>query len=441
MGIQLKINDIYADFPTGTDVTAEANEQARRLDARLVRHWSIDYLNSDPGVDELAYLGGPIVSDAGAVSMGSAGTITLTDNATNYVERTHAGVVSVNTSGFTADREWMYKITVASHVWTAIEDWRSFPLAALRLTGGILTGFLTLHSDPSSSMHAATKNYVDLIAAALAAGFTAKRGRARSTANVDVANPASATYDGVTLATGDRLFLAAQTAPAENGLYTFNGVGVALTRTTDANTWTELVGNLWIVEEGTAWADTLWLVTVNQGGTLGTTAVTFTQFGITGPHTHTATDISDSSAAGRALLTAADEDAQRAALNVEHYTIPIVIGDGVNVIPTGFWADLPPIDIPGEIEEVTMLANEDGDLEVDLYKCTFAQFDAGATHPVAGDSIVASAPPTITADNKSQDSTLTGWDPALAVGDILRVWVNTATDIKQCTLSLKVRRT
>lgn len=43
--------------------------------------------------------------------------------------------------------------------------------AYLQLTGGALTGYLTLHADPASAMHAATKQYVDTVAGA-GVGYT-----------------------------------------------------------------------------------------------------------------------------------------------------------------------------------------------------------------------------------------------------------------------------
>lgn len=101
--------------------------------------------------------------------------------------------------------------------------------------------------------------------------------RAASTANVTVSNPGTAVFDGVTLASGERLLLKNQTTQAENGIYVFTASGSALTRATDFDAWNEIPGAVVPVEEGTANADTLWLSTANSGGTLGTTAVTWFQ--------------------------------------------------------------------------------------------------------------------------------------------------------------------
>ncbi|MER5322321.1 hypothetical protein [Streptosporangium roseum] len=102
--------------------------------------------------------------------------------------------------------------------------------------------------------------------------------RVASTANVSVSS-APATIDGVTLAAGNRILLKNQTAAAENGLYAFASAGAALTRAADADTGTEVTPGLWVtVEEGTANADSAWWLTTDGAITVGTTALTFTEF-------------------------------------------------------------------------------------------------------------------------------------------------------------------
>jgi hypothetical protein len=140
--------------------------------------------------------------------------------------------------------------------------------------GNLLTNVGT----PSTGTDAANKSYVDTQISNLNSLFDSKgSARAASTANVTVSNPGTAVFDGVTLATNDRLLLKNQTAPAENGLYVFNTSGTALVRVTDMDAWTEVPGAFVVVEEGTVAADTLWLCTSNAGGTLGTTAITWVQ--------------------------------------------------------------------------------------------------------------------------------------------------------------------
>jgi hypothetical protein len=146
------------------------------------------------------------------------------------------------------------------------------PTASVSLNSQKLTNVL----DPTSSQDAATKSYVDTTAqgldakASVRAATTAAGTLATSFENGDV-------IDGVTLATGDRILVKDQAAGAENGIYTVNASG-APTRATDADSWTELVSAFTFVEEGTTNADSGWTSTVNAGGTLGTTAVTWVQF-------------------------------------------------------------------------------------------------------------------------------------------------------------------
>jgi hypothetical protein len=121
-------------------------------------------------------------------------------------------------------------------------------------------------------------------------------------------------------------------------------------------------------------------------------------------------------------------------------TLNFVISDGTGAaITTGVKGDLT-MHFAGTIVEADLLADQSGSVVVDIWKCTYTQFDAGATHPVAGDKITASAPPTITTATKSQDTTLTGWTVAFAAGDILRFNVNSCTTITRVTLALKVRK-
>lgn len=104
--------------------------------------------------------------------------------------------------------------------------------------------------------------------------------RTASSANVNIASP-GASIAGVTMAANDRVLLKDQTAPAENGLYIWNGAAVAMTRALDASTYDELEGARVRVEEGTN-ANTEWTQT-GVNGTLGSTAVTWTSGGTGAP--------------------------------------------------------------------------------------------------------------------------------------------------------------
>lgn len=111
--------------------------------------------------------------------------------------------------------------------------------------------------------------------------------------------------DGVNVATGDLVLVKDQASPAQNGIYV---VGATPDRHSSFDAYDDYPGVLAAVQEGAANADTLWLCTSDKGGTLGSTAITFTK------QILASTAISDATAAGRTLLTAADAAAQRTAL-------------------------------------------------------------------------------------------------------------------------------
>jgi hypothetical protein len=151
----------------------------------------------------------------------------------------------------------------------------------LPLTGGTLTGVLTLSADPASALQPATKQYVDGIALNLG-----KRGRVRLVDTSD-SDPATsgytngATIDSVTIATGDQVLRNASGHQARNGVWVVVASGAA-SRATEFDTYDEHPGSLIAAEEGTVYADTIWLCTSNAGGTLNTTAISFSQSSATG---------------------------------------------------------------------------------------------------------------------------------------------------------------
>lgn len=142
---------------------------------------------------------------------------------------------------------------------------------------------LGLPTTPSGATAAASKAYVDSIAQGLDPKGSV-RAATTTTGTLATSFENGDTIDGVTLVTGDRILLKNQAAPAENGIYTVNASG-APTRSVDMDAWAEVPGSFVFVEEGTTYADTGWVCTSNQGGTLNTTAITWVQFGGAGTYT------------------------------------------------------------------------------------------------------------------------------------------------------------
>jgi len=130
---------------------------------------------------------------------------------------------------------------------------------------------ITNLADPTSDQDAATKYYVDSVAQGLDVKASVV---AATTANITLSG--AQTIDGVSIVAGDRVLVKNQTNQADNGIYV--AASGAWARSADANAWAELVSAYTFVEQGSTYADTGWVCTVNQGGTLGTTPITWSQF-------------------------------------------------------------------------------------------------------------------------------------------------------------------
>ena len=144
------------------------------------------------------------------------------------------------------------------------------------LSGGTAYTITNLAA-PTNASDAATKAYVD----ATANGLDVKASVHVATAvagTLATSFAAGQVVDGVTLVLGDRILIKNQATGSENGIYTVNATG-APTRATDADSNGEVTAGMFtFVEEGTANADSGWILTTNSPITLGTTALTFVQF-------------------------------------------------------------------------------------------------------------------------------------------------------------------
>lgn len=232
-------------------------------------------------------IAGSVTGNAGtATKLATGRTIAVTgdlaytspafDGSANVTAAGTLATVNINVGSFT-------KITVnAKGLATAASQASLTDLSAPTSSFSMGSQLLTNVLDPVSAQDAATKNYVDNVAQ----GLDTKNSvlAASTVAGGNITLSGAQTIDGISSGTGQRILIKNQTAPAENGIYVSNSGG-AWTRSLDANTWAELVSAYVFIETGTTQADSGWVCTVNAGGTLGVTAVTWVQFSSAGAYT------------------------------------------------------------------------------------------------------------------------------------------------------------
>jgi hypothetical protein len=73
-----------------------------------------------------------------------------------------------------------------------------------------------------------------------------------------------------------------------------------------------------------------------------------------------------------------------------------------------------------------------GSIVIDIWKDTYTNYP-----PTLADTITAAAKPTLSAVNKNEDSTLTGWTRTFMAGDIFGFNVDSATTVTKVALVLE----
>lgn len=146
-------------------------------------------------------------------------------------------------------------------------DQMAAPTVDVSLNSRKITNLL----DPTSDQDAATKNYVDSVAQGLDVKASV---RVATTANITLSG--TQTIDGVAVQVGDRVLVKNQSTQNQNGIYVVSAS--TWSRSADADEYEELVSAFVFVEVGTTNADTGFVCTSDSGGTLGSTAITWSQF-------------------------------------------------------------------------------------------------------------------------------------------------------------------
>ncbi len=164
-------------------------------------------------------------------------------------------------------------------------------LAAVLAVGHDANGIeITNGATPTTAASLATKAYVDAVAQGLSIKNSCRLATAAALPAVTLVGSTLVavsvgvlTIDGQAVALNDRVLVKDQVAGAQNGIYTCTTAGTSLvafilTRATDSDTSAEIVGGFTFIEEGTVNAASGFVNTNSGTITVGTTAITYTQF-------------------------------------------------------------------------------------------------------------------------------------------------------------------
>jgi hypothetical protein len=133
----------------------------------------------------------------------------------------------------------------------------------------------TITTTPTGDTDIANKGYVDSVAQ----GLDVKASCVYSTTNNITLSGLAVQAGGdwvATLTAGDRILVKNQTLSQFNGIYV--AASGTWARSSDMNTWAEVPSAFTFIESGTTLADTGWVCTSNQGGTIDVTPITWSQF-------------------------------------------------------------------------------------------------------------------------------------------------------------------
>lgn len=147
----------------------------------------------------------------------------------------------------------------------------------------VLTGKTVTADTPTTSSQLATKGYVDSVAQGLDPKPSVL---VATTTNITLSG--EQTIDGV-LTSASRVLVKDQSSTAQNGIYV-TAAG-SWTRATDMDAWAEIPGAYTFVEQGSTQAEYMYVCTSDTGGTLGSTAITFSRIGGSATPTTTRGDI------------------------------------------------------------------------------------------------------------------------------------------------------
>jgi hypothetical protein len=281
--LNVRLQNLASD-PSGVDGQMYFNTNTKKVrvyDASIPGWKDVEGAPGGPAGVESVGGTAPIQSSGGAnpvisitaATTSAAGSMSAADK--TKLDGVQAGATANATDSQLRDRSTHTGTQAAStisdfdtQVRTSRLDQMAAPTADVSLNARKITNL----AEPTAAQDAATKAYVD----ATSQGLDVKASvRAATTANTTLSG--TQTVDGVALVASDRVLVKNQTTAANNGIYVV--AAGAWSRAADADTSAKVTPGLFVfVEQGTANADSGWVLTTDAPITLGTTALAFAQF-------------------------------------------------------------------------------------------------------------------------------------------------------------------
>lgn len=245
---------------------------------------------------------------SGSVSFDGSQDVTIT---TTIADDSHNHIID-NVDGLAEDlatrATWVELLATNTAIRTLVDDRIQIANAQatfVNVSGDTMTGHLTLHANPTSDLHAATKSYVDEVAqglqvkpsveAATTTNLTASYSNGTDGVGATLTLPAQVvlSIDGWTYwQQYDGILVKNQTNAFQNGRYYISTVGNGstqwvLTRCGYCDETSEIISSFYFVNHGTVNGGTGWVALVDdvETFTVGTDSINFQQFSGAGTYT------------------------------------------------------------------------------------------------------------------------------------------------------------
>jgi hypothetical protein len=257
---------------------------------------NLDTLTIGTGLSGTSYNGGSAVTVAVDSTIA---TKTYADNAVSTHEADTTSVHGIADTSALATKTYADNAVSTHEADTTNVHGITNTADLLLKSGGTMTGALTLSGAPTSDLHAATKLYVDGLAAGInfhQPVVAATAGNLAGTYNngtdgylatlTKASNGSIGTIDGATVAVGNRILLCAQTDAKQNGIYVITALGdgsnpwvITRAADNDNNPVGELAsGDFCFVTSGSTNGSKGFIVSTTGTITIGTTEINYAQF-------------------------------------------------------------------------------------------------------------------------------------------------------------------